>query len=211
MEESLTWVFCVGRPVRRSCTPCPWVCAPSSAWLWWACALLFSRQNPDVQLQLQQRPPHHHSPTSSLTSLGSLTLLQSPPPSRLSPSQHQQPLTPSQADPGVLPRTQQPFLSNPVHQGDLYRLCQPFLGPQQQQQGDSYSVMPRAQQIPSPYQQMQVDPFAIVSRAQQMVEILSEENRSLRQELDGCYEKVARLQKVGGGGIQALSCLCSSP
>ncbi|KFO61095.1 Angiomotin, partial [Corvus brachyrhynchos] len=83
----------------------------------------------------------------------------------------------------------------PVHQGDLYRLCQPFLGPQQQQ-GDSYSVMPRAQQIPSPYQQMQVDPFAIVSRAQQMVEILSEENRSLRQELDGCYEKVARLQKL---------------
>uniref|UniRef100_A0A8C3NYU4 Angiomotin n=1 Tax=Cyanoderma ruficeps TaxID=181631 RepID=A0A8C3NYU4_9PASS len=153
------------------------------------------RQNPEVQLQLQQRPPHHHSPTSSLTSLGSLTLLQSPPPSRLSPSQHQQPVTPSQADPGVLPRTQQPFLSNPVHQGDLYRLCQPFLGPQQQQ-GDSYSVMPRAQQIPSPYQQMQVDPFAIVSRAQQMVEILSEENRSLRQELDGCYEKVARLQKL---------------
>ncbi|OXB67627.1 hypothetical protein ASZ78_016750 [Callipepla squamata] len=153
------------------------------------------RQNPDVQLQLQQRPPHHHSPTSSLTSLGSLTLLQSPPPSRLSPSQHQQPLTPSQGDPGLLPRTQQPFLSNQVHQGDLYRLCQPFLGPQQQQ-GDSYSVMSRAQQIPSPYQQMQVDPFAIVSRAQQMVEILSEENRSLRQELDGCYEKVARLQKL---------------
>lgn len=166
------------------------------AWLWWSLCSLFYRQNPDVQLQLQQRPPHHHSPTSSLTSLGSLTLLQSPPPSRLSPSQHQQPLTPSQADPGILPRTQQPFLSNPVHQGDLYRLCQPFLGPQQQQ-GDSYSVMPRAQQIPSPYQQMQVDPFAIVSRAQQMVEILSEENRSLRQELDGCYEKVARLQKVG--------------
>ncbi|PKK20244.1 angiomotin [Columba livia] len=153
------------------------------------------RQNPDVQLQLQQRPPHHHSPTSSLTSLGSLTLLQSPPPSRLSPSQHQPPLTPSQGDPGVLPRTQQPFLSSQVHQGDLYRLCQPFLGAQQQQ-GDSYSVMSRAQQIPSPYQQMQVDPFAIVSRAQQMVEILSEENRSLRQELDGCYEKVARLQKL---------------
>lgn len=38
-----------------------------------------------------------------------------------------------------------------------------------------------------------------------MVEILSEENRSLRQELDGCYEKVARLQKVGGCGIQEFS------
>lgn len=29
-----------------------------------------------------------------------------------------------------------------------------------------------------------------------MVEILSDENRNLRQELEGCYEKVARLQKV---------------
>ncbi|XP_031234894.1 angiomotin [Mastomys coucha] len=55
--------------------------------------------------------------------------------------------------------------------------------------------MPRAQQ-PASYQPMPADPFAIVSRAQQMVEILSDENRNLRQELDGCYEKVARLQKV---------------
>ncbi|XP_048338943.1 angiomotin [Sphaerodactylus townsendi] len=154
------------------------------------------RQNPDLQLHLQQRPPHHHSPTSSLTSLGSLTLLQSLPPSRLSPSQHQPPLTPSQGDPFSLPRTQQLFLSNQIHQGDLYRLCQPVIGQQQHQQGDSYSALPRPQPAPSPYQQLTVDPFAIVSRAQQMVEILSEENRSLRQELDGCYEKVARLQKL---------------
>uniref|UniRef100_A0A8D0H315 Angiomotin n=1 Tax=Sphenodon punctatus TaxID=8508 RepID=A0A8D0H315_SPHPU len=155
------------------------------------------RQNPDLQLQFQQRLPHHHSPTSSLTSLGSLTLLQSPPPSRLSPSKHQQPLAPNQGDPFPLPRTQQLFLSNQVHQGDFYRLCQPVIGqPQQPQQGDSYPIMTRSQQIPSPYQQMQVDPFAIVSRAQQMVDILSEENRSLRQELEGCYEKVARLQKL---------------
>nr|KAF6434960.1 angiomotin [Rousettus aegyptiacus] len=34
------------------------------------------------------------------------------------------------------------------------------------------------------------------ARAQQMVEILSDENRNLQQELEGCYEKVARLQKV---------------
>ncbi|XP_053129768.1 angiomotin isoform X2 [Hemicordylus capensis] len=160
------------------------------------------RQHPDLplQLQLQQRPPHHHSPTSSLASLGSLTLLQSLPPSRLSPSQHQSLLTPSQADPFSLPRMQPLFLPNQVHQGDLYRLCQPVLGQQQQQQqhqpGDSYSAMPRPPPAPSPYQQMPVDPFAIVSRAQQMVEILSDENRALRQELDGCYEKVARLQKL---------------
>ncbi|XP_036310392.1 angiomotin isoform X2 [Pipistrellus kuhlii] len=56
--------------------------------------------------------------------------------------------------------------------------------------------MPRAQQSSASYQPMPADPFAIVSRAQQMVEILSEENRNLRQELEGCYEKVARLQKV---------------
>ncbi|KAM9668468.1 angiomotin isoform 3-T5 [Dama dama] len=56
--------------------------------------------------------------------------------------------------------------------------------------------MPRAQQSSASYQPMPADPFAIVSRAQQMVEILSDENRNLRQELEGCYEKVARLQKV---------------
>nr|XP_020640006.1 angiomotin [Pogona vitticeps]XP_020640007.1 angiomotin [Pogona vitticeps]XP_020640008.1 angiomotin [Pogona vitticeps] len=163
------------------------------------------RQNPDLPLQLQPRLPHHHSPTSSLTSLGSLTLLQSLPPSRLSPSQHQPPLTPSQGDPFSLPRTQPLFLSNPIHQGELYRLCQPVIGQPQQQQpppaqhhqpGDSYSALPRPQPAPSPYQTVPIDPFLIVQRAQQMVEILSDENRSLRQELDGCYEKVARLQKL---------------
>ncbi|XP_029463499.1 angiomotin [Rhinatrema bivittatum] len=152
------------------------------------------RQCQDVTQQ--QRLPHHHSPTSSLTSLGSLTFLQSPPPSAGSSSQHHPLLSPSQGDffPGPQ-RSQQLCLSNQVHQGDLYRLPQPFLT-QQQQSGDSYFIMPRPQQLPSPYQQMQGDTFAIVSRAQQMVEILSEENRSLRQELDGCYEKVTRLQKL---------------
>ncbi|XP_023375775.1 angiomotin isoform X2 [Pteropus vampyrus] len=56
--------------------------------------------------------------------------------------------------------------------------------------------MPKAQQSSSSYQPMPADTFAIVSRAQQMVEILSDENRNLQQELEGCYEKVARLQKV---------------
>lgn len=157
--------------------------------------VVLDRQNPEIQLPFQQRPPHHHSPTSSLTSLGSLTLLPSLPPSRLSPSQHQPPLTPSQGDPFSLPRTQQLFLPNQIHQGDLYRFCQPLTG---QHQGDSYSALPRPPPAPSPYQQMAVDPYIIVSRAQQMVEILSEENKSLRQELDGCYEKVARLHKVRG-------------
>ncbi|XP_004484894.1 angiomotin isoform X2 [Dasypus novemcinctus] len=164
----------------------------------------------DISLPLSARNSQPHSPTSSLTSGSSLPLLQSPPSTRLPPAQHS--LVPNQGDhPAHLPRQQQHFLPN--HQGDHYRLSQPGLSLQQQQQqqqhhhhhhqqqqqqqpGEAYSAMPRAQQSSASYQPMPGDPFAIVSRAQQMVEILSDENRNLRQELEGCYEKVARLQKV---------------
>uniref|UniRef100_A0A8C9P3A1 Angiomotin n=1 Tax=Spermophilus dauricus TaxID=99837 RepID=A0A8C9P3A1_SPEDA len=168
-----------------------------------------ARPTQDISLPLSARNSQPHSPTSSLTSGGSLSLLQSPPSTRLSPAQHS--LVPNQSDHSThLPRPQQHFLPNQVHQGDHYRLSQPGLSQQQQQQqqqhhhqqqqqqqlsGEAYSAMPRAQQSAS-YQPMPADPFAIVSRAQQMVEILSDENRNLRQELEGCYEKVARLQKV---------------
>ncbi|XP_062039814.1 angiomotin isoform X1 [Lepus europaeus] len=172
-----------------------------------------ARPTQDISLPLSARNSQPHSPTSSLTSGGSLPLLQSPPTTRLSPAQHS--LVPNQGDHSAhLPRPQQHFLPNQAHQGDHYRLPQPGLSQQQQQQqqshhhhhhqqqqqqqpqpGDTYSAMPRAQQSAS-YQPMPADPFAIVSRAQQMVEILSDENRNLRQELEGCYEKVARLQKV---------------
>ncbi|KAM8953613.1 angiomotin isoform 2-T2 [Pelodytes ibericus] len=160
-----------------------------------------SRQNQDVQPQFQQRSSHYHSPTSSLTSLGSMSLLQSPPPSGMSPSQHQQLPSPNQVDffcgP---PRSQHVPLSNQYHHGDFYRQSQPYLGQQQQQQQQQPQqmdpMMSRPPQLPSPYSQMQGDPFAIVSRAQQMVAVLSEENRSLRQELEGCYDKVARFQKM---------------
>lgn len=168
----------------------------------------------DISLPLSARSSQPHSPTSSLTSGGSLPLLQSPPATRLSPAQH--PLVPTQGDHSAhLSRPQQHLLPNQSHQSDLYRLAQSGLSqhqqqqqlqqpapppqpPQQQQQqqpGEAYSTMPRAQQSAA-YQPMPADPFAIVSRAQQMVEILSDENRNLRQELEGCYEKVARLQKV---------------
>ncbi|XP_031301442.2 angiomotin isoform X1 [Camelus dromedarius] len=177
-----------------------------------------ARPAQDISLPLSARNSQPHSPTSSLTSGGSLPLLQSPPSTRLSPAQH--PLVPNQGDHSAhLPRPQQHFLPNQAHQGDHYRLPQPGLSqqqplppphhhhhhqPQQQQQppqqqpqpGETYSAMPRAQQSSASYQPMPADPFAIVSRAQQMVEILSDENRNLRQELEGCYEKVARLQKV---------------
>ncbi|XP_039103351.1 angiomotin [Hyaena hyaena] len=164
-----------------------------------------ARPAQDISLSLSARSSRPHSPTSSLTSGGSLPLLQSPPATRLSPAQH--PLVPNQGDHSAhLPRPQQHFLPNPAHQSDHYRLSQPGLSQQQQQQhhhhhhqeqpGEAYSAMPRAQPSSASYQPMPADPFAIVSRAQQMVEILSDENRNLRQELEGCYEKVARLQKV---------------
>lgn len=149
---------------------------------------------PAQDASLQPRTPHHHSPTSSVTSLGSLNLLQSPPTTRPSPAQ-QHPLSQNQGEPNsLLARPQQLFLPSQGHQGDSYRQGQP--NPSQQQPGEAYSAITRAQQLPSPYQPMPSDPYAIVFRAQQMVEILSEENRSLRQELDTCYEKVTKLQKV---------------
>uniref|UniRef100_A0A8C5MW99 Angiomotin n=1 Tax=Leptobrachium leishanense TaxID=445787 RepID=A0A8C5MW99_9ANUR len=159
------------------------------------------RQNQDVQLQYQQRSLHYHSPTSSLTSLGSMSLLQSPPPSGMSPSQHQQLPSPSHVDFfGGPPRSQHVPLSSQYHQGDYYRLSHPYPGQQQQQQPPQHPQMDpnmsRPPQLPSPFSPVQSDPFAIVSRAQQMVAVLSEENRSLRQELEGCYDKVARFQKM---------------
>ncbi|KAM6098723.1 angiomotin-like protein 1 isoform 5-T5 [Theristicus caerulescens] len=57
---------------------------------------------------------------------------------------------------------------------------------------------PAAAQPPTPTppsQQLTPDAFAIVERAQQMVEMLSEENHVLRQELEGYYEKADKLQK----------------
>ncbi|KAJ8798140.1 hypothetical protein J1605_001631 [Eschrichtius robustus] len=47
----------------------------------------------------------------------------------------------------------------------------------------------------SPSQQLGPDAFAIVERAQQMVEILTEENRVLHQELQGYYDNTDKLHK----------------
>ncbi|XP_005633404.1 angiomotin-like protein 1 isoform X1 [Canis lupus familiaris] len=47
----------------------------------------------------------------------------------------------------------------------------------------------------SPSQQLGPDAFAIVERAQQMVEILTEENRVLHQELQGYYDNADKLHK----------------
>ncbi|KAG8448235.1 hypothetical protein GDO86_015364 [Hymenochirus boettgeri] len=145
------------------------------------------RQNQDVPHQFQQRSLH--SPTSSLTSLGSMCLLQSLPPNVMSPSQ--QSPSPSHGEFfTVPPRGLHYPVSNQFQQSDLYR--SPHFG--QQQQMDP--IMSRPPQLPSPYSPMQSDPFTIVSRAQNMVTLLSEENRTLRKELEDCYEKVGRFQKM---------------
>ncbi|XP_041111556.1 angiomotin-like isoform X3 [Polyodon spathula] len=134
----------------------------------------------------QQRPGHHHSPASSMTSLSSLSLGQSPTTNALLGPAHPQSQYPGDPySPG--PRQQ--------HQGDPYGLASP--PPRGQQiQGDSYPGPPRPQQHFPPSHCFQGDPYAIVARAQQMVEILSDENRVLKQDLDVYSDKVVKLQKL---------------
>ncbi|KAM5179874.1 angiomotin-like protein 1 isoform 2-T2 [Mantella aurantiaca] len=48
---------------------------------------------------------------------------------------------------------------------------------------------------PSPSQPLPPEAFTIVERAHQMVEILTKENGTLRQQLESCYEKADKLQK----------------
>lgn len=92
------------------------------------------------------------------------------------------------------------------------RQCQVFCQPQPLQQHSPMSsqstlernqlqlaIIPPASPQPQPAsvsnQQLSVDAVSIVARAQQMVEMLSEKNRALCQELDGFCEKTVKLQK----------------
>ncbi|NXX89452.1 AMOL1 protein, partial [Centropus bengalensis] len=102
----------------------------------------------------------------------------------------------------------------PPEYGVSSRQCQPPFPPPPAQQHSPMSSQattsallpgalpplpaPTAAQPPTPTplgQQLTPDAFAIVERAQQMVEMLSEENHMLRQELEGYYEKADKLQK----------------
>lgn len=42
----------------------------------------------------------------------------------------------------------------------------------------------------------------MLARAQQMVDMLTEENRQLKQEMEVCVEKVSKLQKVSLPDLQ---------
>lgn len=61
-------------------------------------------------------------------------------------------------------------------------------------------ALPQPPPAASPSQQLGPDAFAIVERAQQMVEILTEENRVLHQELQGYYDNADKLHKVSDFG-----------
>ncbi|XP_045549501.1 angiomotin isoform X1 [Salmo salar] len=186
-----------------------------------------------------QRSVHHHSPTSSVTSVGSLSRAQSSTLSSLLSASHPSHTHPHpQGDPyaSMAPRSPQGPGSHQgapgSHQGDPY-----FLGPmhppiqrghgfphdpygstsrmhhqqqhhqyqQQQQQQQQQQLQHQHQQYhsqssqghpPQHYPHPQGDPFAMMSRAQQMVDMVSEENRLLKQEMEVCCEKVTKLQKL---------------
>lgn len=50
--------------------------------------------------------------------------------------------------------------------------------------------------MPHSYAHLPGEPYAMLARTQQMVDVLTEENRMLRQEMEACREKVTKLQKV---------------
>ena len=51
----------------------------------------------------------------------------------------------------------------------------------------------------------------MMSRAHQMVDMLTEENKMLRQEMEAFREKVSKLQKVGAAGRLTLAVLTTPP
>nr|XP_046266056.1 angiomotin isoform X2 [Scatophagus argus]XP_046266057.1 angiomotin isoform X2 [Scatophagus argus]XP_046266058.1 angiomotin isoform X2 [Scatophagus argus] len=185
-----------------------------------------------------QRPLNQHSPTSSVTSVGSLSRTQSSIlSSMLSASQsshpshpsfpHQHPQSQGETFSSTGPRSLQspsshqagePYIPGPIHPPrglgfphDPYGST-PRMHHQQQQhhqyqqqqqqqfQGPPLQLQPPvlAGHCPHPpsFSQLQAEPFAVVTRAQQMVDVLTEENRILRQEMEACREKVAKLHKL---------------
>lgn len=169
---------------------------------------------------------NHHSPTSSVTSVGSLSRTQSSVLSgMLSGSQssylHQQSQNPGDLSSNIGPRTSQgpsshhssePIISGPIHLPRVHGLPhdpygstsrahlhhhqqyqqqlppQQFHGPLAQQ---SQMQFP-AEHFPRP----QGEPISVMMHAHQLVDMLTEENRILRQDMDVCREKVTKLHKV---------------
>ncbi|XP_029028670.1 angiomotin isoform X2 [Betta splendens] len=181
-----------------------------------------------------QRPFQQHSPTCSITSMGSLSRTQSSALSTvLSTSHSSHPSLPQQqphgqGEPlpsmslrgphgsashpagelinlGLIPLTPQRVQSFPHEPyGSTARMHHQYQ--QQQQQHQQLQAPPPPQHqltvqgghvsLPHSYSQLQGEPFAIIARTHQMVDMLTEENRMLRQEMEVCREKVTKLHKL---------------
>lgn len=138
---------------------------------------------------------------------------------------HQHPQSQGESFPSMGPRSTQgpyqpgaPFTLGPIHPpprghifphdpyGSTSRMHhqQHHQYQQQQQQQQQFQEPPQPQppvqagHFPHPhsYSHLQGEPFAMMVRANQMVDVLTEENRMLRQEMEACREKVTKLHKV---------------
>ncbi|KAM9348296.1 angiomotin [Symphorus nematophorus] len=180
-----------------------------------------------------QRPLHQHSPTSSVTSVGSLSRTQSSILSNMLSASHsshpsfphQHPQSQGELFPSSGPRSPQgpsshqagePFTQGPIHPprghgfphdpyGSTPRMHHQQQQHQQQQQQQFQGPPPshsqpqppvQAGHFPHPHSYSQGEPFAMMARAHQMVDVLTEENRMLRQEMEACREKVTKLHKL---------------
>uniref|UniRef100_A0A8C6LXS3 Angiomotin n=1 Tax=Nothobranchius furzeri TaxID=105023 RepID=A0A8C6LXS3_NOTFU len=174
-----------------------------------------------------QRPLQQHSPTSSVTSIDSLSRAQSSTLCNILSASHsshpsiphQHPQSQGEPPPHIGHRSSQvtgshqgaePYTPMSAHQTpqrshtfslDPYGSA-PRLHHQQQQFQVSPSLQPQLSvqaghfPLSHPYAPMQGEPYAMMSRAQQMVDVLTEENRMLRQEMEACREKVTKLHKL---------------
>lgn len=173
-----------------------------------------------------QRLINQHSPTSSVTSIGSLSRTQSSVLSgMLSGSQssylHQQSHNPGELLPNLGPRssqgpssqqTSEPVISAPIHLPRVHGFPHDPYGSTSRahlhhQQQYHHPLPPQQFQGPLPQQpQMQFpaehfprpqgEPISVMMHAHQLVDMLTEENRMLRQEMDICREKITKLHKV---------------
>ncbi|XP_061817810.1 angiomotin [Nerophis lumbriciformis] len=182
-----------------------------------------------------QKSLHQHSPTSSVTSVGSLSRAQSstfcsvPSVSHSShPSfLHQHPHSQGQTLPRMGLRNLQGFVSHqvgepftPLSMNPTPQRCHGFPNSpysstprsyNKQQQNHPYQLQhfqgplpPQGQPFVPPghfphlhsYSNLQGESFAMMTQAQQRVDVLTEENRTLRQEMEACREKVIKLHKL---------------
>lgn len=173
-----------------------------------------------------QRLLNQHSPTSSVTSVGSLSRTQASVLSgMLSGSQssylHQQSQNQGELLHSVGPRcsqgpssqqTSEPVISGPIHLPRVHGFPHDHYGStsrahlhhhqqyQQQLQPQQFQrPLPQQSQMQFPaehFPRPQGEPIPMMMHAHQLVDMLTEENRTLRQEMDVCREKVTKLHKL---------------